>query len=614
MNSAASLSHSAHSRAQSVFASADTQSTGTVPLRTLSNLLPFPRDDLLALLEYSDTIVVRYSQFFNWLFDRTDRELNAVSGSTLSQTPAMPVGMTALPEVTPSMQARQRTHPEKWALPMNSWNNVIDHCKLLPEYRKIKSNTGFVNLYELNKAAIKPWTNGTGCGLAILMTKESALSAGLMISHCWGEDLEECQAAVNKYVTNRSIPGQTPAWFCIFANYQCQDEVGPSIQAQLDMQPFQSVITSIAESFGYGMVAVHTTREDLYGRLWCVHEVDAALRANIQVGAAMSDDYITETVRRIELFSEFHFDAQSCLQAAGVRVDTVRSRCGNPDDERMLIGIVTGAGGFRRLDAQIEAFRLAVLPKEVKDRLFPPDLYSDVEEDDEETESLDVTPRPSLAAVASAEAEASADTPAATAGADLLGPSSWAAAAPTQASPTQAAEAGADLPIPPGLAAADGPAHRQKSRSRLPMDSGLNAGESTSEQPALACYSRVASSYEDAFSAANEDLNAIAGLDLTGASVAHAELVNIAEEEMRHETYEASRPDSPPPFSDIDPSMHKSDHAHHAHRKSKHAHPKRNRKVAAMEVPWAKGLCRKGSSVSMSSEAEFARMVGRRHR
>ena len=47
-------------------------------------------------------------------------------------------------------------------------------------------------------------------------------------------------------------------------NYQVGDGFGPSIQDQLDMNPFAIVIKSAAvktRNGGYGMVAVHTTKE-----------------------------------------------------------------------------------------------------------------------------------------------------------------------------------------------------------------------------------------------------------------------------------------------------------------------------------------------------------------
>ena len=75
----------------------------------------------------------------------------------------------------------------------------------------------------------------------------------------------------------------------------------------------------IASSDLDGMVAIHTTMEDLYRRLWCVHEVftctlflcltrlpghqvDKAIASDVKVSAAMSDQYEAELLRRVEFF------------------------------------------------------------------------------------------------------------------------------------------------------------------------------------------------------------------------------------------------------------------------------------------------------------------------
>ena len=69
-------------------------------------------------------------------------------------------------------------------------------------------------------------------------------------------------------------------WCCTFAQYQPEDGAGPSLQHQLSLDPFKSVIHSKPE---HGMLVVHTTKADPYDRLWCVHEVDEALESKLFV-------------------------------------------------------------------------------------------------------------------------------------------------------------------------------------------------------------------------------------------------------------------------------------------------------------------------------------------
>ena len=72
---------------------------------------------------------------------------------------------------------------------------------------------------------------------------------------------------------SQCLPYLSPALCCsVFANYQAQDGCSPTIGEQLQLEPFLRVIQSEAinkTSNGYGMASVHTTKEDLYARLWC---------------------------------------------------------------------------------------------------------------------------------------------------------------------------------------------------------------------------------------------------------------------------------------------------------------------------------------------------------
>ena len=103
----------------------------------------------------------------------------------------------------------------------------------------------------------------------------------------------------------------------------------------------------------------------------CVHEVDAALEANVKVHAAMSIEYLKETLRRITLFlDEGYYNPETLKEAAGINVSSIKAVCGNPADETMLIRkIKEKEGGFDRLDKVVADFRLSVLPLEVKKKI-----------------------------------------------------------------------------------------------------------------------------------------------------------------------------------------------------------------------------------------------------
>ena len=86
----------------------------------------------------------------------------------------------------------------------------------------------------MNDDFVKPATRGTGCSYALLLNKEAPVQAELMISHAWGEDVEELEDALMR--SHAMVSEQTPVWFCLLSIYQTGDEVGdpgPTIKSSL---------------------------------------------------------------------------------------------------------------------------------------------------------------------------------------------------------------------------------------------------------------------------------------------------------------------------------------------------------------------------------------------
>eukprot|EP00971_Amphidinium_carterae_P201879 4005656-Amphidinium_carterae.1 len=121
---------------------------------------------------------------------------------------------------------------------------------------------GVVTMYDLCKTFVVPWTRGTGCSLAVLMTHDAQpeeREPQLMISHAWAEDVEECQSALQTWANDKEMPSSTNP-----------GDDGPTIEEQLKHDPFKEVTqsSSIREAHGgFGMCAFHTSEVDLYGRL-----------------------------------------------------------------------------------------------------------------------------------------------------------------------------------------------------------------------------------------------------------------------------------------------------------------------------------------------------------
>jgi len=115
--------------------------------------------------------------------------------------------------------------------------------------------------------------------------------------------------------------------------YQAEDGAngGLSIEEQLTMKPFTTIIHQRPQC---GMYIIHTTISEVYDRLWCVHEVDEAIEAKIEIyGAFDPASWNTKALKSI--VTQFSTRSAKCLVAS---------------DKAMLTDLIIGRGGFDRLD------------------------------------------------------------------------------------------------------------------------------------------------------------------------------------------------------------------------------------------------------------------------
>jgi len=238
---------------------------------------------------------------------------------------------------------------------VSQWAAFITTCTLTDRWDELAASTdrkeaGYVNLYQVCNEYVKPWTRGTGNSIALLLNAGSPRQADLMISHAWGECIQETLVSVLARCSALGASLDTAIWFCTFAQYQPGDEpgdCGPTVGEQLALDPFKQVIASKPSG---GMLVVHTSRAELYGRLWCVFEVNVAQSHNVCANAAMSMHYLGRTATRVEA------QGQETL-----RVDTANAECWSKDDAEMIKEKVRQGGGFGPLNAEIFNFRSAAL-------------------------------------------------------------------------------------------------------------------------------------------------------------------------------------------------------------------------------------------------------------
>ena len=241
--------------------------------------------------------------------------------------------------------------PVQWGMQYSQYMEFINACMLTNCWKNAERNKEFVNLYDLNNLLIC-WTRNTGASIALRMNPERAVHAGLMVSHCWGEAMNECTEALEDFQARQDLEGSCGIWFCAFSQYQAGDEpgdVGPTVAEQLTRDPFGTVVRAVCNR--HGMVVVHTSKQEIYSRLWCVYEISEALSARTSVNIAYSMEYVNKHAGNLESM---------------LRARTRDACCAKDSDENYIRDRVEKSGGWNVLDRKIFSFRLEALRALVK--------------------------------------------------------------------------------------------------------------------------------------------------------------------------------------------------------------------------------------------------------
>lgn len=252
--------------------------------------------------------------------------------------------------------------PKNWGMTLRQWTAFIMGCmvcsdawaELLADTDRKDTSFEYVNLYQICNKFVKPWTRNLGNSIALLLNAEKPLKAEVMISHAWGEDIVQTVVAVLGRASISGISLETPVWFCTFAQYQPGDmegDCGPGVAAQLAMDPFKKVIE---DNPRYGMLVIHTSVAELYGRLWCVYEVNASQDHNVLTSAAPSMLYFMQCYTRGE---EGESPEDICA------VSSQEATCWSPEDEKMIKQKIEEGIGYEALNDKIFNFRNAALTR-----------------------------------------------------------------------------------------------------------------------------------------------------------------------------------------------------------------------------------------------------------
>jgi len=201
----------------------------------------------------------------------------------------------------------------------------------------VMDGSSLISMYDMNTFFVRPWTEGCGSSIALLMNPEPR-QVEMMVSHAWGGSVVQSYNAFKCSVLNHEFTMDTSIFFCTFCMYQPGDKaVGAlSIREQIDKQPFARIIESKPQ---YGMVVLHTTTCEVYSRLWTVHEVDEGVFRGI-------------CMRGLCDFGKFTAEEIS----SSMMINTREAHC-REEDRPMLVAKINDRGGFDHLDSVVRGFR-----------------------------------------------------------------------------------------------------------------------------------------------------------------------------------------------------------------------------------------------------------------
>jgi len=231
--------------------------------------------------------------------------------------------------------------PNCWSISLENWVRFVHECMATATWSSLAETKGerSINMYDINVHFIKPWTSGTGCSIACLMNDNQG-PVDLMVSHAWAGSVIESLASIKTIMTMYLVPKETRIFFDTVCLYQAEDGTtgGLSILEQLKKKPFQTIINKKPQR---GMFIIHTTISEVYERLWCVHEVDEAIEAKIEIYGA---------------FDPASWNAKA-LKSITTSFSTKSSICQGESDKEMLTNLVNCRGGFDRLDCIVRDVR-----------------------------------------------------------------------------------------------------------------------------------------------------------------------------------------------------------------------------------------------------------------
>eukprot|EP00930_Biecheleria_cincta_P058084 TRINITY_DN43936_c0_g1_i1.p1 TRINITY_DN43936_c0_g1~~TRINITY_DN43936_c0_g1_i1.p1 ORF type:complete len:678 (-),score=77.11 TRINITY_DN43936_c0_g1_i1:26-2059(-) len=149
-------------------------------------------------------------------------------------------GEGAQPQILKIGGVKKEVWPEEWGITARQIAEFLEECRQDASWCEEFTIGQVVSEY------VKPKTQGTGIGYALLVNASEPKEVVSMVSHAWQENaIDFCQTLA------RSVDLDEPLFICAFSLYQCEDGIGPSISQQLgshpEENPFRRVLNHIQE-------------------------------------------------------------------------------------------------------------------------------------------------------------------------------------------------------------------------------------------------------------------------------------------------------------------------------------------------------------------------------
>lgn len=229
--------------------------------------------------------------------------------------------------------------PEMWGVTLEQMEDIL---------KKHPDITHDTLMRDVVKMVVKPATQGSGIGYALLVNQNKPLRAKVMVSHAWDESFGNFVSCLKK-------SGHLgPYWVCALSIYQ-SDGAGdsPTIAQQIGSDPEYGAFSTVLKGADL-MLAVVTETCNIYTHLWCVYEI---LVANKQKVKTILCPHIPESSK---LFEALENDI--CIANVDTAVDSMNALCWNETDNANIQNIIKlSPGEFTGVNQRVEMVRLNYL-------------------------------------------------------------------------------------------------------------------------------------------------------------------------------------------------------------------------------------------------------------